>query len=64
MSCSRMGYDLFTRQGWKNLYSNPSGARKHLLRDTLMRLICTVVGHRREKDDSGRTVCYRCCHYL
>ncbi len=67
MSCSRMGFNLLTRQGWKNLFSPMvtwGQVRNNFFRDTFGQVRCWIVGHRRELDDSGVSVCYRCCQYL
>lgn len=67
MSCSRMGFNLFTAAGWRNLLSRGKRWRwvwRHAPGDTVMPLYCWVFGHRVEFDYSGEPVCHRCHQYL
>lgn len=75
MGAGRMGFDLFTKQGWKNLgfvmkhraYKAPI---KMVCSDTFKQVVCWVVGH--DEYDSGcppqghacDLACRRCCHFI
>lgn len=78
MSGSRMGFDLRTRIGWGNLYTQikwawrGGGAAypdvKTVLSDTFMPVVCAFKGH--DEYDSGNSgywgelACHRCMHYI
>jgi hypothetical protein len=61
---SRMGFDLTTKIGWKNLrYASWRSARHYFLRDTFSKIWCLVVGHI-EYDTFNGLACKRCQQYI
>ena len=69
MSSSRMGFDLFTIQGWKNARFVRFGLRRScrfwslVWGDTFLQIICKMKGHR-PYDADGQMACSRCRKYL
>ena len=62
---SRVGYNLLTKQGWKNLKTEGwRRAKYYFFQDTFYQILCWVVGHRKRKTDEGEWVCKRCGHYI
>jgi hypothetical protein len=78
MGASRMGFDLRTRIGWKNLYTQFKCAVRNkaysypdvktVFSDTFMPLVCAVKGHREYDSGNsgywGELACNRCYHYI
>ena len=68
MGCSRMGYDLLSKQGIKNFMSRKRVDYRLVFEDTIMPLICKIVGHVEYHDDlmhdPGQTACRRCHHFI
>jgi len=62
---SRMGFDLTTRMGRKNLkYVGWKCAKYHFLRDTFAKSICFIVGHIEYDTGYNKIACKRCCKYI
>ena len=62
---SRMGFDLTTKIGWKNLkYQWKSGIQwKYVFTDTFIKFYCKLIGHN-EYNSNGERACKRCHHYI
>jgi len=68
-----MGFDLRTRVGWRNLmttYKYRAYKRdwKMVFTDTVMPIVCAVIGHRVYDSNAPGSppewACKRCCHYV
>lgn len=62
---SRMGYDLFTKQGRRNFESEGwEHAKYYVWGDTFKPIICRMFGHNKYETDMHELACKRCHKYL